>query len=211
MPGHCQLSPDMLAEEISQSVELGLGGVILFGIPDKKDAEGSDAMSDAGIIAEAIRAAKQAARDFLVITDVCCCEYTDHGHCGAIGRSTGRINVENDATLEMIAKQAVVHARAGADMVAPSGMIDGMVGAIRQALDAAGFPHVPIMSYAAKYASAFYGPFREAAESTRSSATAAATRWTRRRHRARRCAKSSWIWPKGPTSSWSSRPWPILT
>ncbi len=165
MPGHCQLSPDMLAEEISQSVELGLGGVILFGIPDKKDAEGSDAMSDAGIIAEAIRAAKQAARDFLVITDVCCCEYTDHGHCGAIGRSTGRIDVENDATLEMIARQAVVHARAGADMVAPSGMIDGMVAAIRRALDAAGFPHVPIMSYAAKYASAFYGPFREAAES----------------------------------------------
>ena len=165
MPGHCQLSPDMLADEISQSVELGLGGVILFGIPDKKDAEGSDAMSDSGIIAQAIRAAKQASRDFLVITDVCCCEYTDHGHCGAIGRSTGRIDVENDATLEMIAKQAVVHARAGADMVAPSGMIDGMVGAIRKALDAAGFAHVPIMSYAAKYASAFYGPFREAAES----------------------------------------------
>ena len=100
-----------------------------------------------------------------MITDVCCCEYTDHGHCGAIGRSTGRLDVENDATLELLAKQAVVHARAGADMVAPSGMIDGMVGAIRQALDAAGFAHVPIMSYAAKYASAFYGPFREAAES----------------------------------------------
>ena len=165
MPGHCQMSPDMLADEISQSVELGLGGVILFGIPDKKDAEGSDAMSDSGIIAQAIHAAKQASRDFLVITDVCCCEYTDHGHCGAIGRSTGRIDVDNDATLEMIAKQAVVHARAGADMVAPSGMIDGMVGAIRRALDAAGFAHVPIMSYAAKYASGFYGPFREAAES----------------------------------------------
>jgi porphobilinogen synthase len=155
----------MLADEISQSVELGLGGVILFGIPDKKDAEGSDAMSDSGIIAQGIRAAKQASRDFLVITDVCCCEYTDHGHCGAIGNSTGRIDVENDATLEMIAKQAVVHARAGADVIAPSGMIDGMVGAIRKALDAAGFVHVPIMSYAAKYASAFYGPFREAAES----------------------------------------------
>ena len=165
MPGHCQLSPDMVADEISQSVELGLGGVILFGIPDKKDALGSDAMSESGIVAEAIRAAKQASRDFLVITDVCCCEYTDHGHCGAIGRSTGRLDVENDATLEMIAKQAVVHARAGADVVAPSGMMDGMVGAIRNALDAAGFAHVPIMSYAAKYASAFYGPFREAAES----------------------------------------------
>ena len=116
-------------------------------------------------MAQAIRAAKQAAKDFLVVTDVCCCEYTDHGHCGAIGRSTGRLDVENDATLELLAKQAVVHARAGADMVAPSGMIDGMVGAIRTALDAAGFAHVPIMSYAAKYASAFYGPFRDAAES----------------------------------------------
>jgi len=165
MPGHSQLSPDMLAEEISQAVELGLGGVILFGIPAKKDALGSDATSASGIVAQAIRAAKQAARDFLVITDVCCCEYTDHGHCGAIGRSTGRLDVENDATLELLARQAVVHAQAGADMVAPSGMIDGMVGAIRAGLDAAGFAHVPIMSYAAKYASAFYGPFREAAES----------------------------------------------
>ena len=165
MPGHCQLSPDMLAEEISQAVELGLGGVLLFGIPAKKDALGSDAASASGIVAQAIRAAKQAARDFLVITDVCCCEYTDHGHCGAIGRSSGRLDVENDATLELLAKQAVVHAQAGADMVAPSGMIDGMVGAIRSGLDAAGFAHLPIMSYAAKYASAFYGPFREAAES----------------------------------------------
>ncbi len=165
MPGQCQLSPDMLAHEISQAAELGLGGVMLFGIPDKKDALGSDATSDSGIIAQAIRAAKQAAGDFLIVTDVCCCEYTDHGHCGAIGRSTGRLDVENDATLDLLARQAVVHARAGADMVAPSGMIDGMVAAIRQALDAAGFAHVPIMSYAAKYASAFYGPFREAAES----------------------------------------------
>ncbi len=165
MPGQCQLSPDMLADEISQAVELGLGGVILFGIPTHKDATGSDATSSSGIIAQAIRAAKQTSRDFLIITDVCCCEYTDHGHCGAIGRSTGRLDVENDATLELLARQAVVHAQAGADMVAPSGMIDGMVGAIRAALDAAGFSHLPIMSYAAKYASAFYGPFREAAES----------------------------------------------
>jgi porphobilinogen synthase len=165
MPGHSQISPDMLADEISQAVELGLGGVLLFGIPDKKDALGSDAMSDSGIVAQAIRAAKQGAKDFLVVTDICCCEYTDHGHCGAIGRSTGRLDVENDATLELLAKQALVHARAGADMVAPSGMIDGMVGAIRKALDAAGFCHLPIMSYAAKYASAFYGPFRDAAES----------------------------------------------
>jgi porphobilinogen synthase len=165
MPGHFQISPDMVAEEISQSVELGLGGVILFGIPDKKDPVGSDALSESGVIAQGIRSAKQAARDFLVITDVCCCEYTDHGHCGAIGRSTGRLDVENDPTLDLLVKQAVVHARAGADMVAPSGMIDGMVGTIRAGLDAVDFAHVPIMSYAVKYASAFYGPFREAAES----------------------------------------------
>ncbi len=165
MPGHAQLSPDVLVDEIREAAELGLGGVILFGIPNKKDALGSDAMSDSGIIAQAVRAAKQAAPDFLLATDVCCCEYTDHGHCGAIGRSTGRMDVENDPTLELLAKQALVHARAGADMVAPSGMIDGMVGAIRQALDGAGFSHLPVMSYAAKYASGFYGPFREAAES----------------------------------------------
>jgi len=165
MPGNYQLSPDMLADEVSQAVELGLGGVILFGIPQHKDATGSDAISDAGVIPQAIRAAKRAARDFPVITDVCFCEYTDHGHCGPVSQSTGRHDVDNDATLKLLAQQALVHARAGADMVAPSGMIDGMVGAIRQALDAAGFSHLPIMSYAAKYASAFYGPFREAAES----------------------------------------------
>jgi porphobilinogen synthase len=165
MPGNCQLSPDLLADEISQAAELGLGGVILFGIPAQKDAAGSDATSDSGIIAQAIRAAKQVAPDLLLLTDVCCCEYTDHGHCGVVNRTTGRIDVDNDATLDLLVKQAVVHARAGADMIAPSGMMDGMVGAIRQGLDAAGFAHVPILSYAAKYASAFYGPFREAAES----------------------------------------------
>jgi porphobilinogen synthase len=165
MPGQCQLSPDRLADEVSQAVELGLGGIILFGIPAIKDATGSDATSDSGIIAQAIHTAKQASRDFLIITDVCCCEYTEHGHCGVIGKSTGRLDVENDATLELLARQAVIHAKAGADVVAPSGMIDGMVGAIRKALDAAGYSHLPILSYAAKYASAFYGPFREAAES----------------------------------------------
>ncbi len=165
MPGHAQISPDVLADEVREAAALGIGGVILFGIPAEKDAQGSDAMSDEGIIARAVRAAKQAAPDFLVVTDVCCCEYTDHGHCGEIGRSTGRMDVENDPTLELLTRQALVHARAGADMVAPSGMIDGMVGAIRRALDAADFSHLPILSYAAKYASAFYGPFREAAES----------------------------------------------
>ncbi|MBN1394546.1 MAG: porphobilinogen synthase [Pirellulales bacterium] len=165
MPGHDQMSPDLLVEKIREAAELGVGGVILFGIPAEKDARGSDAMSDEGIIAQAVRAAKQAAPGMLIITDVCCCEYTDHGHCGIIGDSTGRMDVENDPTLELLARQALVQARAGADMVAPSGMIDGMVGAIREALDGAGFSHLPIMSYAAKYASAFYGPFREAAES----------------------------------------------
>ena len=165
MPGNCQMSPDVLADEVRLAADLGLGGVILFGIPETKDAAGSDATSDAGIIAEAVEAAKRAAPDLLVMTDVCFCEYTDHGHCGPLTQATGRIDVDNDATLALLAKQAVVHARAGADIVAPSGMMDGMVGAIRQALDAAGFAHVPILSYAAKYASAFYGPFREAAES----------------------------------------------
>lgn len=165
MPGNSQLSVDVLADEVREAASLGIGGVMLFGIPAVKDARGSDAMSDEGIIARAVRAAKQAAPDLLVITDICCCEYTDHGHCGLLGESTGRMDVENDPTLELLARQALVHARAGADMVAPSGMIDGMVAAIRDALDGSAFTHLPMMSYAAKYASAFYGPFREAAES----------------------------------------------
>lgn len=166
MPGHFQISPDQLPAEIAEVQELGLGGVLLFGIPDAKDAVGSDSTSDQGIVQQAIAAAKKAAPDVLVITDVCFCEYTDHGHCGVINDRTGRTDVDNDATLELIASQALSHARAGADMVAPSGMMDGMVGAIRGLLDSSGFSHLPIMSYAAKYASAFYGPFREAAEST---------------------------------------------
>ncbi|MBI3839054.1 MAG: porphobilinogen synthase [Planctomycetia bacterium] len=165
MPGHFQISPDQLAGEIQEAAELGLGGVILFGIPDEKDSLGSDSTSDQGIVQQAIQVAKQAAPQVLVITDVCFCEYTDHGHCGVINSRTGRVDVDNDATLELIGTQALSHVRAGADMVAPSGMMDGMVGAIRDRLDEAGFVHVPIMSYAAKYASAFYGPFREAAES----------------------------------------------
>jgi porphobilinogen synthase len=165
MPGHFQMSPDELAAEAGRVARLGLGGVLLFGIPAHKDARGSDAMNRRGIIPEAVRAVKQAAPGLLVITDVCFCEYTSHGHCGALASVGGRVDVDNDATLVMLGHQAVAHARAGADMVAPSGMIDGMVGAIRRRLDAAGFSHLPIMSYAAKYASAFYGPFREAAES----------------------------------------------
>jgi porphobilinogen synthase len=165
MPGNYQLSPDMLLEELKTVVDLGLGGVMLFGIPDAKDSTGSDALSEKGIIATAIRAAKHAFPDLLVVPDLCFCEYTDHGHCGPIVDIGGRHEVDNDATLELLGQQAVVHAQAGADMIAPSGMMDGMIGAIRRALDAAGFSHLPIMSYAAKYASAFYGPFREAAES----------------------------------------------
>jgi porphobilinogen synthase len=165
LPGHYQLSIDQLACEIRRAVELKLGGVLLFGIPAEKDATGSDAYSGTGIVQQALRAAKQIAPELLVITDVCCCEYTDHGHCGIVSETSGRPDVDNDATLELLARQAVSHAQAGADMVAPSGMMDGMVTAIRTALDDANFTHLPIMSYAAKFASAFYGPFREAAES----------------------------------------------
>ena len=132
LPGHNQLSVDQLAPEIRRAAELQLGGVLLFGIPIEKDATGSDAYSDSGIVQQAIRAAKQAAPDMLVVTDVCCCEYTSHGHCGIVNEKTGRPDVDNDATLELLARQAVSHARAGADMVAPSGMMDGMVAAIRR-------------------------------------------------------------------------------
>jgi len=165
MPGHFQLSPDLLESEVRQAASLGLGGVLLFGIPDDKDPSGSDAMSDFGIIPQAVRAIKRAAPEVLVVTDVCFCEYTSHGHCGALCEIGDRVDVDNDATLQMLGHQAVAHARAGADVVAPSGMMDGMVGAIRRRLDGAGLSHVPILSYAAKYASAYYGPFRDAAES----------------------------------------------
>lgn len=165
MPGHFQLSIDQLGDELREIRDLGLGGVIFFGIPEEKDEIGSDAMSPKGIVAQALTAAKEATPDLLLISDVCCCEYTDHGHCGVLSETTGRIDVDNDQTLPLLARQAVAHARAGADLVAPSGMMDGMVGAIRRGLDDSGLTHIPIMSYAAKYASAFYGPFRDAAES----------------------------------------------
>lgn len=166
MPGHAQLSVDLLAAEATEIANLGIPAVILFGIPEHKDATGSASWDDAGIVQQAIRAIRQAVPHLLIITDLCFCEYTDHGHCGVITDRTGIVDVDNDPTLEMLACQAVSHARAGADMIAPSGMMDGMVAAIRRGLDAGGFDHIPILSYAAKYASAFYGPFREAAEST---------------------------------------------
>ncbi len=167
LPGHFQWSVDQLDEIVGSAVESRLGGVILFGISEHKDATGTDSTSDGGIVQQAARAIKKIAPDLLVITDVCLCEYTDHGHCGVVNSRSGRAEVDNDATLELLAAQAVSHARAGADLVAPSGMMDGMVGAIRRGLDSAGLTHVPVMSYAAKYASAFYGPFREAAGSAR--------------------------------------------
>ena len=167
MPGNFQLSIDELVKEAQEAAALGLGGIMLFGIPNIKDAVGSDSMSDSGIIAQAVRAVKQTLGDkLLVITDVCFCEYTDHGHCGVIRTMpNGRYEVDNDATLENLVRQTLVHARAGADMLAPSGMIDGMIQAMRIGLDREGFSHLPMMSYAAKYASSFYGPFREAAGS----------------------------------------------
>jgi len=161
MPGNYQMSIDVAVRECEQLVALGIGGIILFGIPASKDETASGGYDDHGIVQQAVRAIKRAERKLLVITDVCNCEYTSHGHCGKIVDG----DVDNDATLEWLTKSAVSHARAGADIVAPSDMMDGRVAAIRQGLDQAGFPKVPILSYAAKYASAFYGPFREAAES----------------------------------------------
>jgi porphobilinogen synthase len=165
MPGHSQLTVDCLAEEVREVVDLGIPAVILFGIPAAKDDTGSLACRDDGIVQQAIRAIKQTSEDLLVVTDLCFCEYTDHGHCGVLHNGGGRTDVDNDSTLTLLAKQAVSHAKAGADVIAPSGMMDGMVAAIRTGLDGAGCEQTPILSYAAKYASAFYGPFREAAES----------------------------------------------
>ena len=162
MPGVHQHSVDRVAEECRRLSDTGVASVLLFGVPDAKDAQGSGAVDPNGIIPQALRAIRKAAPRLLLMTDVCLCEYTDHGHCGLLVER----RVDNDSTLEVLAAEAVAHARAGADLVAPSDMMDGRVGAIRQALDAAGFAHLPIMSYAAKYASALYGPFREAAAST---------------------------------------------
>ena len=162
MPGVFQHSPDKIVAECRELESLGIPAVILFGIPEKKDARGTQSYAAQGVVQWAIEAIRRAKVNVLVITDVCLCEYTDHGHCGLVKDGV----IENDATLEVLAKQALSHARAGADIVAPSDMMDGRVAAIRRKLDAAGFTDVAILSYAAKYASGFYGPFREAAQST---------------------------------------------
>lgn len=162
MPGIYQLSVDNIIIEAKEAVSLGIPAVILFGIPEHKDELGTEAYAEKGIVQQAVRAIKDSVPELLVITDVCLCEYTSHGHCGVVKDGV----ILNDPTLELLAKEAVSHAKAGADIIAPSDMMDGRVSAIRSALDKEGFEHIPILSYAAKYSSAFYGPFREAAEST---------------------------------------------
>ena len=164
MPGVFQMSIDVILEECAQLQSLGINAIILFGIPDVKDSIGSDALCDHGIIASCVRAVKKAHPDMFVVTDLCFCEYTDHGHCGIIDHK--HETVDNDATLEISASQALVHAKAGADMIAPSGMMDGIIQTLREALDKGGYPNLPIMSYSTKFASAYYGPFRDVAEST---------------------------------------------
>jgi porphobilinogen synthase len=162
MPGHAQISIDNAVSECIEAKSLGLGGVILFGIPQHKDEHASGAYDEAGVVQNAVRAIKRETPEVMVITDVCNCEYTSHGHCGLVINN----DVDNDRTLEWLARTAVSHAKAGADIVAPSDMMDGRVARIRESLDGSGFTNTPILSYAAKYASGFYGPFREAAEST---------------------------------------------
>jgi porphobilinogen synthase len=162
MPGVFQISIDELVKEAADAYRLGIGAILLFGLPESKDESGTSGYDTNGIVQNAVRAVKNATPDLPVITDVCLCEYTSHGHCGIIRNGV----VQNDETLELLARQALTHAQAGADIVAPSDMMDGRVAAIRGLLDSEGFGDTPILSYAAKYASAFYGPFREAAEST---------------------------------------------
>lgn len=164
MPGVFQMSIDEILKECEELKKLGLYSIILFGIPDVKDSIGSDSLCEHGIIAKAIRAVKETHPEMFVVTDLCFCEYTDHGHCGIIDEK--HQSVDNDATLKISAQQAIVHAKAGADMIAPSGMMDGIIATLREALDGAGYENLPIMSYSTKFASGYYGPFREVAEST---------------------------------------------
>jgi porphobilinogen synthase len=168
MPGVFNLSIDEVLKEVEECAALGIGGVLLFGIPENKDEQGSGAWAAGGIVQRGLRAIKatSAAKSLVTIADVCLCEYTSHGHCGIVSRDRDHFTVENDSSVELLAKTAASLAEAGADIVAPSDMMDGRIAAMRAALDAAGKPNTPIMSYASKFASAFYGPFREAAGST---------------------------------------------
>ncbi|MFV0482220.1 MAG: porphobilinogen synthase [Campylobacteraceae bacterium] len=163
MPGVFQMSIDEAIKECTELQELGINAIMLFGIPETKDSIGSDALCEHGIIARAIKEIKKVHPSMMIVTDLCFCEYTDHGHCGIL--DIEHESVDNDATLEILGKQAVIHAKSGADMIAPSGMMDGMISAIREALDDEGFTNLPIMSYSTKFASAYYGPFRDVAES----------------------------------------------
>jgi porphobilinogen synthase len=165
MPGVFNLSIDEALKEVEEASRLGMGGLLLFGLPAAKDEEGSGAWAEDGIVQQALRAFKPISRKLLLISDVCLCEYTDHGHCGVVARQGDEFEVQNDSTLNLLARAAVSQAQAGADIVAPSDMMDGRVGVIRDHLDDAGLEQVPILSYAAKFSSAFYGPFREAADS----------------------------------------------
>lgn len=164
MPGHFQIPLDKLKNELDELLALGIQSVILFGIPPAKDPTGSDSMHENGIIQEAIKIMRTHSSDILIISDTCFCEYTDHGHCGFLSECGGKLDIDNDKTLDLLVKQAISHARAGTNVIAPSGMIDGMVKVLRSGLDDAGFQHIPILSYSVKYHSAMYGPFRAAAE-----------------------------------------------
>lgn len=166
MPSHFQIPLNLLEQEIEEIVKLGLSSVLLFGIPSHKDAHGSESYSETGIIQEAVKRIKKKAPHLLIMADLCFCQYMDHGHCGVLTERFGKFDLDNDKTLDLLVKQAISHAQAGVDVIAPSGMIDGMVKAIRAGLDMAGFQHIPILSYSVKYSSSMYGPFRLAAEGT---------------------------------------------
>ena len=197
MPGQYRYTVDRMGEELERLHNAGVKSVMLFGIPEHKDEVGSQAWAEDGVVQRALRRARELDPELFLITDVCMCEYTSHGHCGVL---CGH-DVDNDATLELLAKTALSHVEAGAQMVAPSDMMDGRVRAIRECLDEHGHTNIPIMSYAVKFASSFYGPFRD-------SATARAIRWTSTTG-ARRSRKLCWTWRRARTSSWSSPPCPI--
>ncbi|MBY0281675.1 MAG: porphobilinogen synthase [Alphaproteobacteria bacterium] len=164
MPGHYQIPLSKLDEEIEEIVDLGIKSLMVFGVPSFKDGVGSDSFSDDGIMQKAIRQIRKVVPDLLIISDICLCQYTDHGHCGVMDDHTGCVDLNNDKTLEILVKQSISHVRAGANMLAPSGMIDGQIMTIRRGLDEAGFSHIPIMGHTAKYSSSMYGPFRQATE-----------------------------------------------